>query len=144
MLCCSTKEAAPENERSSEFYYSYIIGQLQFNKALCDLGASINLMPLSIFKKLGLGELKPTNMSFQLVDRSLVYPWGIIEDVLVKVHKFIFPTNFVILDIIEDREIPLILGRPFLVTGRTLIDIHGKVILRVQEEKVIFFIFKRL
>ncbi|KAL5572868.1 hypothetical protein UlMin_022465 [Ulmus minor] len=83
-------------------------------------------------KKLGLGEVKPTTGSLQLVDRSIKHPRGIIEDVLVKVDKFIFPADFIVLDIEEDREIPLILGRHFLATGRTLIDVHqGKLILRV-------------
>ena len=83
-------------------------------KALCDLGASINLMPLSIFRKLGLKEVQPTNVTLQLADRSIKYPYGVIEDVLVKVDKFYFPVDFIILDIDEDTEIPLILGRPFL------------------------------
>ncbi|XP_075489567.1 uncharacterized protein LOC142528407 [Primulina tabacum] len=89
---------------------------------LCDLGASINLMPLSVFRKLGLGEPKPTRMSLQLADRSVKYPRGVIEDVLVKVDKFIFPVDFVVLDMEEDIEMPLILGRPFLATDKALID----------------------
>ncbi len=67
-----------------------MIGNSLFEKALCDLGASINLMPLSVYKKLGLGEAKPTTVSLQLADRSIKYPRGMIEDVLVKVDKFIF------------------------------------------------------
>ena len=81
-------------------------------------------MPLSILQKLGLDEPKPTNVSLQLVDRSITYPRGILEDVLVKVNKFIFPVNFIILDMEEDHEVPLILGRPFLATGRVLIDVQ--------------------
>ncbi|KAL5569995.1 hypothetical protein UlMin_026570 [Ulmus minor] len=92
------------------------IGDFEFDKVLCDLGASINLMPLSIFRKLGLGEVKPTTVSLQLADRSIKHPRGIIEDVLVKVDKFIFPADFIVLDMEEDREVPLILGRPFLAT----------------------------
>ncbi|XP_073289849.1 uncharacterized protein [Primulina huaijiensis] len=99
-----------------------MIGDVVFHKALCDLGASINLMPLSVFRKLGLGEPKPTRMSLQLADRSVKYPQGIIEDVLVKVEKFIFSADFVVLDMEEDMEMPLILGRPFLATGKALID----------------------
>ncbi|KAL5548145.1 hypothetical protein UlMin_003376 [Ulmus minor] len=71
-------------------------------------------------KKLGLGEVKPTTVTLQLADRSIKHPRGIIEDVLVKVDKFIFPADFIVLDMEEDREVPLILGRPFLATGRTL------------------------
>ncbi|KAL5572381.1 hypothetical protein UlMin_021978 [Ulmus minor] len=94
-------------------------------------------------KKLGLGEVKPTTVSLQLADRSIKHPRGIIEDVLVKVDKFIFPADFIVLDMEEDREVPLILGRPFLATGRTLIDVHqGKLILRVQDEQVTFMFLK--
>lgn len=87
-----------------------------FDKALCDLGASINPMLLSVFKKLGLEKVKSTRVTLQLADRSLTYPRGIIEDVLVKVDKFIFLADFVVLDTEEDQEIPLISGRPFLAT----------------------------
>ena len=86
------------------------IGNAIFERALCDLGASINLMPLSIFKRLGLGEARPTTVTLQLPDRSLKHPRGIIEDVLVKVNKFIFPADFIVLDMEEDKEIPIILG----------------------------------
>ncbi|KAL5564233.1 hypothetical protein UlMin_027397 [Ulmus minor] len=121
------------------------IGDFEFDKVLCDLGASINLMPLSIFRKLGLGEVKPTTVSLQLADRSIKHPRGIIEDVLVKVDKFIFPADFIVLDMEEDREVPLILGRPFLATGRTLIDVHqGKLILRFQDEQVTFNVFEAM
>lgn len=83
-------------------------------------------MPSSVLKKLGLGEIKPTTVTPQLVDRSLTYPRGIIENILVKVDKFKFPVNFVVLDMEEDLEIPLILGRPFLATRRALIDVQGE------------------
>ena len=113
------------------------------DRALCDLGASINQMPLSIFRKLGLGEVKPTTISLQLVDRSIKYPKGVIEDVLVKVDKFIFLADFIVLDMDEDNKIPLILGRPFLTTGRTLIDVQqGKLVLRAGEDEVTFDVFK--
>ncbi|KAJ9538247.1 hypothetical protein OSB04_030980 [Centaurea solstitialis] len=119
------------------------IGVSTFGKALCDLGASINLMPLSIFRKLGLGEVQPTNVILQLADRSIKYPYGVIEDVLVKVGKFYFPVDFFILDIDEDKEIPLILGRPFLATGGALIDVQGgKLTLRVGDESVEFNVFR--
>ncbi|XP_073057235.1 uncharacterized protein [Primulina eburnea] len=95
---------------------------------LCDLGASINLMPLSIFRKLVLGEPKPTQMSLQLANGSVKHPREVKEDVLVKVGKFTFPTDFVVLDMEEDREMPLILRRPFLATGKAVIE--------VQEEKL--------
>ena len=74
-----------------------------FERALRDLGASINLMPLSIFKRLGLGEARPTTVTLQLADRSLKHPRGVVEDVLVKVDKFIIPADFIVLDMEEDK-----------------------------------------
>ncbi|XP_022846278.1 uncharacterized protein LOC111369022 [Olea europaea var. sylvestris] len=113
------------------------------NKALCDLGASINLMPLSLFKKLGLGEAKATTISLQLADRSIKHPRGICEDILVKVDKFIFPVDFIILDMEKDRDVPLILGRPFLATGRALIDVQkDQLILRLDEEGLTINVFR--
>ena len=89
-------------------------------------------MPLSIFKRLGLGEVRPTTVILQLADRSLKHPRGVIEDVLVKVDKFIFPADFIVLDMEEDKEIPIILGRPFLTTGRAVINVQrGELKLRV-------------
>ncbi|XP_073046163.1 uncharacterized protein [Primulina eburnea] len=118
------------------------IGGSHCSKALCDLGASINLMPFSIFRKLELGKVKPTTITLQLADRSLTYPRGIVEDVLVKVDKFIFPADFVILDMEEDHDAPLIFGRPFLATGRALIDVQkGELTLRVGGEEVMFNIY---
>ena len=114
----------PKLKDPRSFTIPCTIGRYTFNKVLCDLGASINLMPYCVMQKLGLDETKPTNVSLQLVDRSITYPKGILEDVLVKVDKFIFPIDFIILDMEKDREVPLILGRPFLATGRALIDVQ--------------------
>ncbi|XP_073317235.1 uncharacterized protein [Primulina huaijiensis] len=95
--------------------------------------------------KLGLGEPKPTRMSLQLADRSVKYPRGVIDEVFVKVEKFIFPTNFVVLDMEEDIEMPLILGRPILATDKALIDVQEwKLRLRVGEEEINFDIFNAL
>ncbi|KAL5583050.1 hypothetical protein UlMin_015492 [Ulmus minor] len=139
------RKIPPKLKDPGSFTIPCTIGDFEFDKVLCDLGASINLMPLSIFRKLSLGEVKPTTVSLQLADRSIKHPRGIIEDVLVKVDKFIFPADFIVLDMEEDREVPLILGRPFLATGRTLIDVHqGKLILRVQDEQVTFNVFKAM
>ena len=80
-------------------------------------------MPLSIFRRLGLGEARPTIVTLQLVDRSLKHPRGVIEGVVVKVDKFIFLTDFIVVDMEEDKEIPIILGRPFLATSRAMIDV---------------------
>ena len=89
-----------------------IIGNVTFENALCDLGASVNIIPYTLFTKLGIGEAKPTSIALQLADRSKVYPRGVLEDVLVKVDKFIFPIDLIVLDMEEDKSIPLILGRP--------------------------------
>ena len=113
----------PKLKDPGSFTIPCTIGNLSFDKCFCDLGASINLMPLSVFMQLGLPDPKPTNMSLHLADLSITYPRGIVEDVLVKVDKFIFPADFVILDFEEDKKIPIILGRPFLATGKTLIDV---------------------
>ncbi|XP_061358014.1 uncharacterized protein LOC133302273 [Gastrolobium bilobum] len=111
------------------------IGNIDVGKALCDFRASINLMPLSICKALGIHELEPTKVSLQLADRYIRRPDGVIEDVLVKIGKFIFPANFVILDMEEDAEIPLLLGRPFLATARAMIDVEqGKLMLQVHDK----------
>ncbi|XP_031105377.1 uncharacterized protein LOC116010213 [Ipomoea triloba] len=119
------------------------IGGTTFNRALADLGASINLMPFALYRQLKLGTLKPTRMSIQLADRSTKYPRGIVEDVLVRVDKFIFPVDFVILDMDPDVEIPLILGRPFLATARALIDVgEGKLVIRVGDEFASFDVTK--
>ncbi|XP_052198389.1 uncharacterized protein LOC127805674 [Diospyros lotus] len=102
-------------------------------------------MPFSIFKRLGLGEAKPTTVSLQLADRSIKYPYGVIEDVLVKVEKLILPADFLVLDMEEDKDIPIILGRPFLATGRTLIDVQKRELtMRVQDQEVTFNVFKAM
>ncbi|GJZ02413.1 reverse transcriptase domain-containing protein [Tanacetum coccineum] len=95
-------------------------------KALADLGASINLMPLSVWKKLGLPELISTQMTLELANRAIYTPEGITRDVFVPVGKFTFPADFVIFNYESDPRVPLILGRPFLRTARALIDVHGE------------------
>nr|GEV81658.1 reverse transcriptase domain-containing protein [Tanacetum cinerariifolium] len=107
-------------------------------KALADLGASINLMPLSVWKKLGLPELISTRMTLELANQAICTPAEIARDVFVPVGKFTFPADFVIVDYESDPRVPLILERPFLRTARALIDIHGKeMILRDGDERLI-------
>nr|GEY79302.1 reverse transcriptase domain-containing protein [Tanacetum cinerariifolium] len=107
--------------------------------ALADLGASINLMPLSIWKKISLPELTPTEMTLELVDRSITHPKGVAKDVFVKVGKFHFLTDFVVVDFEADPHVPLILRRSFLRTGRALIDVYEEEItLRVNDKSVTF------
>nr|GFC04883.1 reverse transcriptase domain-containing protein [Tanacetum cinerariifolium] len=91
-----------------------------------DLGASINLMPLSVWRKLGLPDLIPTQVTLELANRSICTPDGIARDVFVPVGKFTFPADFVVVDYESDPRVPLILGRPFLRTARALIDVHGE------------------
>ena len=115
------------------------IGKYEFKKALCYSGASINLMPLSVVQRLSLGELTPTEITLQMADRSMAQPEGILEDVLVKVRKFVFPVDFVVMKMEEDTQVPLLLGRPFLATGAALIDVQkGELTLRVGDEAVQF------
>ena len=92
------------------------IGHADVGKALCDSGASINLMPLFVAKRQCLGELTPTAMTLQMADRILAHPEGILEDVLIKVGKFVFPMDFIVIDIKEDKQVSLLLGRHFLAT----------------------------
>nr|GFD53902.1 reverse transcriptase domain-containing protein [Tanacetum cinerariifolium] len=93
-------------------------------KALADLGASINLIPLSVWKKLGLPKLISTRMTIELANRAICTSAGIARDVFVSVGKFTFPDDLVIVHNESDRRVPLILGRPFLQTARALIDVH--------------------
>ena len=121
------------------------IGKYEFKKALCDSGASINLMPLSVVQRLSLGELTPTAITLQMADRSMAQPEGILEDVLVKVGKFVFPVDFVVMKMEEDTQVPLLLGRPFLATGVALIDVQkGELTLRVGNKAVQFNINRSL
>nr|GEW58238.1 DNA-directed DNA polymerase [Tanacetum cinerariifolium] len=107
--------------------------------ALADLGASINLMPLFIWKKLSLPELTTTRMTLELVDQYITRPKGVPEDVFIKVGKFYFSTDFVVVNFEADPWVPLILGRSFLRIGRALIDVYGEEItLRVNDEAVTF------
>ncbi|GJW81973.1 reverse transcriptase domain-containing protein [Tanacetum coccineum] len=107
--------------------------------ALADLGASINLMPLSIWKKLNLPDLTKTRMILELTDRTISTPTGIAEDVFMKVGTFFFPADFVVVDYVTDPRVPLILGRPFLRMARALIDVHGEqMTLRHDDQSVTF------
>ncbi|XP_038698003.1 uncharacterized protein LOC119995560 [Tripterygium wilfordii] len=118
------RKLPPKLSDRGSFKIPYVIGTQLFQRALCDLGASINLLPLSVAKILGIGDIKATTVSLQMADRSITYPEGIIEDVLVRVGKLIFPADFLVLDMEGDSDTQLILGRPFLLTARTLIDVE--------------------
>ena len=101
------------------------IGGTCVEKALLDLGASVNLLPYSVYKKLGLGELKPTTIILFLADRSVKISKGTVEDVLVQVDKFYYLVDFVVLDTepvaMLANYVPIILGRPFLATSKSIV-----------------------
>ncbi|XP_022641653.1 uncharacterized protein LOC111242492 [Vigna radiata var. radiata] len=135
----------PKFKDPGSFTIPCTIGKLVIGKALIDLGASINLMPLSLFKKIGELELKATRMTLQLADISIKYPHAIVEDVLVQIDKFVFPMDFVIIEMEADVDVPLILGRPFMKTASVLIDVDdGKFKVRVQDEEVNFNVFEAM
>ncbi|GJY28127.1 reverse transcriptase domain-containing protein [Tanacetum coccineum] len=122
-----------------------VIGKMGIDKALADLGAIISLMPYSMYARLDLGEVKPTHMCIELANNSAQYPRGIAENVIVKIDKFIFPVDFVVLDMKEDHKIPIILGRSFLATAHAMIDVFNKKIsFEVGNETITFDIEKSM
>ncbi|GJV82195.1 retrovirus-related pol polyprotein from transposon TNT 1-94 [Tanacetum coccineum] len=139
---CSTvlqNELPPKEKDPRSFILPCIIVNTTVSNALADLGVSISVMPFSMFKRFGLGTPKPINIVIEMADKSMQSPKGIVENVLVKFDKFIFPMDFVILDIVEDNKVPIILGRPMLATAYAKIDVFGKKIcLEVGMEKVVF------
>ncbi|XP_023754742.1 uncharacterized protein LOC111903187 [Lactuca sativa] len=112
-------------------------GNLDVIHALADSGASVNLMPYSFFKKLDLPEPRPIRMAIHLANKTVTFPRGICEDLLVKVDKFVFPADFIILDMEADPQVPIILGKPFLNTASAIVDMRdSKLTLRVGEDSV--------
>ncbi|XP_070039046.1 uncharacterized protein [Nicotiana tomentosiformis] len=136
---------SPKLEDPGVFTISCTIRSAEFVKALCDLGAIINLMPFSIFKTLEIGQPRPTYMRLQMTDRTMKRPLGVIEDVLIRIDKFILPADFVILDCEVDYEVPNILVRPFLATVKALVDVQvGELTFRVGDEKAMFHVCKSM
>ncbi|GJW15992.1 serine--tRNA ligase-like protein [Tanacetum coccineum] len=126
---CSTalqNQLPPKEKDPGSFILPCFIGNLTARNALADLGASVSIMPLSMFKWLGLGKLKPVNMTVEMVDRTKSIPKGVVENLLVKIDKFIFLVDFVILDMVKDFRMPIILGRPLLATTHAEIDVFKK------------------
>ncbi|XP_034213009.1 uncharacterized protein LOC117625579 [Prunus dulcis] len=143
------RKLPPKLKDPGSFSINITIGDKLVEKAMLDLGASINLMPYSVYLQLGLGGLKATTISLQLADRSVKYPRGIVEDILVQVDKLILPADFVVLDMEEaplhDRELPILLGRPFMATAKTIIDVqNGLLTMTVLGETVQFKVFESL
>ncbi|XP_021666346.2 uncharacterized protein LOC110654598 [Hevea brasiliensis] len=115
---------------------------MNIDKTLYHLGSCVSLLPLSIYQKLNVGELKPTIISLQLANRSVKYLIGILENIPIRVSKFFILIDFVVLEMEEDVQIPIILGRPFLETTRAIIDVKNKrLTLKVGEEEVDFKMF---
>ena len=118
------------------------IADVFIGKALIDLGASVNLMPLSMCSRIGNLKIDPTRMTLQLENCSITRPFGVVEDVLVKVCHFTFLEDFVIMDIEEDEEIPLILGRPFMLTAKCVVDTwNGNLELSMNDQKGTLILF---
>jgi len=118
------------------------MGNYKFENAMLDLGASINVMRLSISKSLSLGPLQPTGVVIQLANRSVAHPAGLVDDVLVRVGELIFPADFYILYMEEGfshGSAPIILGRPFLKTARTKIDVHASTLSMEFDDIVVHF-----
>ncbi|GJU74990.1 hypothetical protein Tco_1266395 [Tanacetum coccineum] len=128
----------PQKEKDpGSFTLPCYINNVCFDDALADLGASISVMPLSTYLNLGLGELAHTKLTVKLADRTVKYPKGIAENVLVGIGKFVFPVDIIILDMPEDVKVSLILERPFLSTTHTKIDVFKrKITLRVGMRKL--------
>ena len=120
------------------------IGNESVRKAFIDLGASINLMSMSMCRRIGNLKIDPTKITLQLADQSITRPYGVVEDVLVKVWHFAFPMDFVIMDI-EVAKIPLILGKPFMLIANCVVDMgNGNLEMRVDDQKVTFNLFEAI
>jgi len=133
------KKLSPTLKYPGSCSIPFVIGNGTIEKAMCDLEASVSLLLLSLFKRFGIGEVKPTRMTLQLVDRSIIYHVRILQDIPIKVGKIYIPADFVVVDIEEDSQIPILLGRSFLATVGAVIDVkNGKIAFHVDDEKVEF------
>ena len=137
----ATRSLLQKKEDLRALTFPCTIKSLHFAKALFDLWSSIDIMPFTIYKKLGLGDSKPTAMRLLMADRTMKRPIGILHDVVVKVESFIFPADFAILDCEVDFEVPIILERPFFATGRALVDMEkGQMTFQLNNEEATFII----
>jgi Aspartyl protease len=133
----------PKLKDLGSFIIPCSLGNIKFKNTLCDLGASVSLMPRSVFEMLGIGDLKQTNISLQIADGSVRLPIGILEGIPIQVGKFFIPIDFVVYNMKEDPDIPIILGRPFLITTGAKIDVkYEKNSLNFGKEKVKFSAIK--
>ncbi|XP_017416024.1 uncharacterized protein LOC108326920 [Vigna angularis] len=130
------KTLPPKFKDPGSFTISCTIRNHDIGKALVDLGASINLMPLFMVKKIGGLEVKPTRMIFQMADKSIKHPYGVVEDVVIQIDKLQFPVDLVVMEMGEDVDIPLIIGRPFIKTTKVVIHVDdGVLMLKDQDEE---------
>ena len=133
------KKPPPKLRDPGSFAIPCVIGSETIDKALCDLRASVSLLPLSLFKRIGIGELKPTEMTLKLVDRSTIPLVGFIEDIPVEIEGIYIPADFVVVDIEEDNDVPIILGRPFFATAGAIVDVkNDRIVFQVSDEMVGF------
>ncbi|KAH9717584.1 hypothetical protein KPL71_021883 [Citrus sinensis] len=142
------RKLPPKCKDPSTFTIPCTIGNTRFERCMLDLGASINVMPYSIYNSLNLGPMEETGIIIQLADRSNAYPKGVMEDVLVQVNELVFPADFYILEMEDElspNPIPILLGRPFLKTARTKIDVHdGTLTMEFDGEVIRFNIFEAM
>ncbi|GJX45420.1 hypothetical protein Tco_0262096 [Tanacetum coccineum] len=122
----------PKEQDLRSFILPCSIRRLDFNNALADLGANISIIPLSMYKLLGMGKLKPINMVIEMADNTKCTPKGIVENLLVKIDKFIFPVDFVILNMVEDFRMLIILGRPLVATTHAK-ESYEEIVYRITE-----------
>ncbi|XP_004308573.1 PREDICTED: uncharacterized protein LOC101292944 [Fragaria vesca subsp. vesca] len=141
------RKLPPKLKDPGSFSISCVIGDTTFDSVILDLGASINIMPYNLYASMDLGELKKDNVIIKLADRSNKYPKGYVEDVLVRVNHLIFPTDFYIIDMEDSpsNSTPILLGRPFMRTARTKIDVHaGALTMEFDGEVIGFNIFEAM
>ncbi|RDY05491.1 hypothetical protein CR513_10669, partial [Mucuna pruriens] len=146
--CRYFMNTAEEVQRSWDIFCPMHHWQMHLSDAMLDLGASINVMPASVYRSLNFGDLEPTWMTIQLANRSIVQPVGVLEDVLIQVNELIFPADFYVLDMEDEtsgKESTLIIGRPFLMIARTKIDVHvGTLSMEFGDTLVQFNIFEAM
>jgi len=133
------KKLPPKHGDPGSFSIPCVIGSEAIDKAMCDLGASVSLLPLSLFKRTGIGELKPSEVTLKLADRTNIHPMGFIEDIPIEVGGIFIPTDFIVLHMDENDQVPIILGRPFLATASTMIDLKGGMIAFRVSDKMVGF-----
>ncbi|XP_074297195.1 uncharacterized protein LOC141627893 [Silene latifolia] len=132
-------KSPPKLKDPGSFSIPCTTGTYTIDKALCDIGACVSVMPYTICENLNMGVLTCTSVTFQTADRSIKRPLGVLEDVSAKVRNFFIPVDFIVLEMAEDAQIPIILGRPFLHTASVVIDVkNGKLTLKVGYDKVTY------